>query len=414
MSGRDIEKLRRKFILIAMLSIFLAMLFIGGLLNLTNYFVSQREIWWTLDGLLADNGDAVEHRGDAVKRPVSLAEVFALSYHRDNFYLFVYDGSGTETDFRAGWMGEGSEDTAREAAQAALGAKRERGRVGVFAYRKTEDADGGIRLALLDTSSAVFTRMRLLYATGGVAFLGMLITFFLVLAFSRRAVEPEIENSRRQDAFITNASHELKTPLAVIRANTEMTELTEGESEWTQSTIKQVDRMNGLIQNLVMITRTREQENRGKREVTDISAAVRESVSPFEAMTAQQGKTLETAISDGVTLVTDGSAIRQLTTLLTDNAVKYCDDGGVIRIALEQNKRGRGALLTVSNSYADGQGVDTSRFFDRFYRQDESHNIDRGGYGIGLSIAESICENCGGSIEAVWRDGVISFICQLY
>ncbi|MBQ6903385.1 MAG: sensor histidine kinase, partial [Lachnospiraceae bacterium] len=159
---------------------------------------------------------------------------------------------------------------------------------------------------------------------------------------------------------------------------------------------------------------SREQENRGKREQTDISAAVRESVSPFEAMMAQQGKTLETAIADGVTLVTDGSAVRQLVTLLTDNAVKYCDAGGVIRIALEQNKRGRGALLTVSNSYADGQGVDTSRFFDRFYRQDESHNIDRGGYGIGLSIAKSICENCGGSIEAMWRDGVISFICQLY
>ena len=414
MSGRDIEKLRWKFILIAMLSIFLAMLFIGGLLNLTNYFISQREIWWTIDGLLEDNRDAAEYHGDAVRRPVSLAEVFALSYHRDNFYVFEYDSNGIETDFRAGWMGEGSESTAREAAQAALGAKRERGRVGVFAFRKTEDADGGIRLALLDISSAMFTRMRLLYATGGVAFLGMLITFFLVRGFSRRAVEPEIENSRRQDAFITNASHELKTPLAVIRANTEMTELTDGVSEWTQSTIRQVDHMSGLIQNLVMITRSREQENRSRRERVDISAAVRESVAPFEPMIRQQGKTLESDIPDGITLVTDGSEIRQLTTLLSDNAVKYCDDGGAIRVSLEQNKRGRGALLTVSNSYAEGKNADLSRFFDRFWREDASHNIDKGGYGIGLSIAKSICENCGGSIEAAWRDGMISFICQLY
>ena len=416
MSERGIEKLRRKFILIAMVSIFLAMLFIGGLLNLTNYAVSQREIGWTLDGLLEDSGEGFA--SPRTETPLSVLEVFAPSYHRDNFYLFVYDADGEETAFHAGWSRQSPEEDSyenlRSVAETALGKRRDSGRVGVYSYKRADGEDGGMRLALLDTSGIVYTRMRLLYATGGVAFLGMLITFFLVRGFSRRMVQPEIENSRRQDAFITNASHELKTPLAVIRANAEMTELTEGESEWTQSTIRQVDRMNGLIQNLVMITRSREQENRGKREVTDISAAVRESVAPFEAMTAQQGKTLETAIPDGVTLVTDGSAVRQLTTLLTDNAVKYCDDGGVIRIALEQNKRGRGALLTVSNSYADGQEVDTSRFFDRFYRQDESHNIDRGGYGIGLSIAESICENCGGSIEAVWRDGAISFICQLY
>ena len=172
--------------------------------------------------------------------------------------------------------------------------------------------------------------------------------------------------------------------------------------------------MSGLIQNLVMITRSREQENRGRREKVDVSVAVRESIAPFEPMIRQQGKTLERDIPDGITLVTDGSDIRQLTTLLSDNAVKYCDGGGAIRVSLEQNKRGRGALLTVSNSYAEGKNADISRFFDRFWREDASHNIDKGGYGIGLSIAKSICENCGGSINAVWRDGMISFICQLY
>ena len=414
MSGRDIEKLRRKFILISMLSIFVAMLFIGGLLNLTNYYVGQREVWWTLDRILAADEEAFTAREADGQRPVTFADVFELSYQRANFYLFVYDENGEETEFRAGWMGSTSGVAARSVAAEALERKQERGRVGMYCYRRAETEDGGMSLALLDTSSAVYTRMRLLYATAGVAILGMLITFFLVLGFSRRAVQPEIENSRRQDAFITNASHELKTPLAVIRANTEMIELTDGESEWTQSTIRQVDRMDGLIQNLVMITRSREQENRSKREQTDVSAAVSESVKPYESVVRQQGKTLETSIPDGVTLVTDGSGIRQLTTLLVDNAVKYCDEGGAIRVSLDQNKRGKGALLTVSNSYAAGRDVDTSRFFDRFYREDVSHNIDKGGYGIGLSIAQSICENGGGSIGANWKDGIISFVCQLY
>ncbi len=414
MSGRDIEKLRHKFILIAMVSIFFAMLFIGGLLNLTNYTVGQREVWWTLERLLEEGESPFFDREPGEERLVSFADVFELSYHRDNFYLFFYDENGEETDFRAGWMGDASGNTARSVAEEALERKQERGRVGMYYYRRADAEDGTMALALLDASSIVYTRMRLLYATFGVALLGMLITFFLVLGFSRRAVQPEIENSRRQDAFITNASHELKTPLAVIRANTEMTELTDGESEWTQSTIRQVDRMDGLIQNLVMITRSREQENRGKREQTDISAAVAESVKPYESVIRQQGKTLETSIPDGVTLVTDGSGIRQLTTLLVDNAVKYCDEGGAIRVSLEQNKRGKGALLTVSNAYAAGKDADTSRFFERFYREDVSHNIDRGGYGIGLSIAQSICGNCGGSIDAGWRDGIISFVCQLY
>ena len=106
------------------------------------------------------------------------------------------------------------------------------------------------------------------------------------------------------------------------------------------------------------------------------------------------------------------SDIRQLATLLLDNAVKYCDQGGTITIALDEG-RGKSVRLTVSNTYAEGADTDTTRFFDRFYRKDESHNVDRGGYGIGLSIAESLLTGYNGTLDASWKDGVITFTCVL-
>ena len=98
-------------------------------------------------------------------------------------------------------------------------------------------------------------------------------------------------------------------------------------------------------------------------------------------------------------------------TILLDNAVKYCDENGSIFVGLEGHKKG--IRLTVSNSYADGKDIDCKRFFDRFYREDNSRNIDTGGYGIGLSIAESICGQYGGDIQAQWQNGRISFVCCL-
>ena len=106
------------------------------------------------------------------------------------------------------------------------------------------------------------------------------------------------------------------------------------------------------------------------------------------------------------------SEIRQLTTLLLDNAIKYCDAGGTIRVSAGQ--KGREIWMAVSNSYAEGASVDYSRFFERFYRQNEAHTIDsRGGYGIGLSIAENLVKKYGGTIRADWKNGVISFTCTL-
>ena len=417
MNTREIQRLRRKFILIATASFFLVTVFIGSFINAANYAVTQREIDWTLDRI-SENSGVFENENDRHNPPdtFAVAEIFSPAYQRSNFYHFTYDASGAESAFFAGKGNFLSKETVTAIADEVRQLGSEHGRYERYAYKVTENADGTTSLVLLDVGEVLYTRLRLAYASIGVGLVGMLITVILVVALSGKAVKPEIENSRRQEQFLTNVSHELKTPLAVIRSNTEMQEMTGGESEWTQSTIRQVDRMNSLIQNLVMITKSREMESRSGTETVDVSQAVTQTAQDFVSRAESEGKTLTQHIAPDLKLTADGSKIRQLVMLLLDNAVKYCDENGTVDVMLDSlAKRNRkGVRLTVSNDYAAGKDVDCTRFFDRFYREDKSRNIDTGGYGIGLSIAESICAQQNGSIRAAWHDGRIAFICELF
>ena len=271
---------------------------------------------------------------------------------------------------------------------------------------------GGTIVIYLDRTAQLTLINRMLFAALAILGLGTCLSFFFMRLFSRDIVRSEIRNAEKQKQFITNASHELKTPLAVIRANTEMQEMLDGETEWTRSTMRQVDRMSGLIGNLVQIARSQERED-GTLEKIDIAAAVSETADSFVPVAASEGKTLTKEIPSSVILRTDESLIRQLTSILLGNAVKYCDENGTIRVRLE--KSGRHVRLLVSNDYAEGAGVDYKRFFERFYRQDEAHTIADGtknGYGIGLSIAESLVRTMRGTIGADWKDGVITFTCS--
>ena len=180
--------------------------------------------------------------------------------------------------------------------------------------------------------------------------LALVVAFIAVFAFSKRAIKPEIENANRQQKFMTNASHELKTPIAVIRANTELTEMLSGETEWTQSTLKQVDRLEGLVRDLMTIVRGEERESAEQQlSDVDVAAVVGKAVDSFKGMAQQNGKNLETAIADGVKLRGSEASIEQLTCLLVDNAIKYCDEGGAIDVNLSPARIGRGCTLSVTN-----------------------------------------------------------------
>jgi signal transduction histidine kinase len=132
------------------------------------------------------------------------------------------------------------------------------------------------------------------------------------------------------------------------------------------------------------------------------------------ALADREEKKVALHIPSRVCLVFDANQIRMLTSILMDNAIKYCDEKGRIEISLSQKKPGRQVVLTVSNSYKNGENVDYTKFFERFYRADRSHHIEgKSGYGIGLSVAQSICEKNHGSIECDWKNGMITFTCIL-
>lgn len=416
MSSKEIRILRNKFIRIAMTSFLMVILFVGLLINIVTYVVTQREVKWSLEQLARQQAAVEEAYDEMYPFPdmPSFIEVFSPSFQHNTFYILSYDREGDESAIYTSRANSYSETVIRENAAEIMDKKASEGRHGMFYYRKTVDEEGFTTLVIMDSSYVIFMRMRLLYASIAVGAVSVLTALLLVIRLSGRMILPEIENSRRQLQFLTNVSHELKTPLAVIRSNAEIEELKKGESEWMQSTIRQVDRMSGLIKNLVMITKTRETEDSSPATEVNFSRIVSQTAKEYSAMAESTEKTLLQRIEEGIEKPLDESRLRQLIVILLDNAVKYCDTGGEITVTLKRLKKGKNHVrLIISNTYAEGDHIDYTRFFDRFYREDTSHNIDTGGYGIGLSIAQSLCVQLGGGISVQWKDGVISFICDI-
>ncbi len=413
MNNRTIERIRRRFIAVAMLAIFLTMVFLGGAIWISSYTISRRAIRSGLDMLIeSDLDDSNTSWVDYYIDDPGLGEVFSTNVRvQEDYWVLSYDEEGhliSTSGRNIQRYGDFLFELGHEVREGNYG-YGSRGRIW---YKYVDTPDGEV-IAFIDATDELVALQRLFLITLTVCVAGLAVTYILVTHFSEHVVASEAEIFEKQQDFITNASHELKTPLAVIRANTEMSQMINGEDEWSVSTLKQVDHMSGLIANLVMITKAQEIEDKTEMSDIDASAIVYETVKTFEPVASQAGITLESSIPPEVTIRADASKIMQLTTLLTDNAIKYCDENGTVKVELMQLRKGS-VRLTVSNSYEDGANVDYNKFFERFYREDKSHNIDKGGYGIGLSIAENICSQYKGSIRAVWKNGEISFICQLW
>lgn len=250
-------------------------------------------------------------------------------------------------------------------------------------------------------------------ASGIFIGIGCLILFEIVLiVFSRNAIEPLVKAEKRQKEFITNAGHELKTPLSIISANNEMQEMLSGENEWTQSTDQQVKRMTRLISQMISLAKMEERPEMQLRTV-DFSAEVTKAADNFKAVIEQDQHQFIAEIDPNLQITADPNYCYELISILLDNANKYCDPQGTVAVKLTSDHHSKNVLLAISNDYADGKNIDYSKFFERFYRNDKSHHhTKRAGFGIGLSMAQKLVKTFHGQINAKWHEGKVTFTVQ--
>lgn len=217
------------------------------------------------------------------------------------------------------------------------------------------------------------------------------------------------ESYEKQKQFITDANHELKTPLTLILSNLDIVEADVGKNEWLDDIRSESERMGLLINQMVTLCRMDESEAPLVLADVDLSGVLSDTVSEFEPLAAERKKRLTAAVEPGVRCRGDEALLRRLVAILLDNAVKYCDAGGEIRVNLHGRRR---PVLTVENTYAEVDRLELDRLFDRFYRDDKACTFT-GSFGIGLSIAQSIARKHKGSLTAYKKDGVIGFKAEL-
>lgn len=277
-----------------------------------------------------------------------------------------------------------------------------------YNYKITQTASGDTLVVFFDCTRDVLA-LSSIFSYSVALGLFCIILFFLITTFlSSKAIKPFVRNMENQKRFITNASHELKTPVAIISANTEALELISGKSEWTGNIIKQTKRLTNLINDLVALARVGEIENL-KLEDVDISQVTETIAGDFRQVAAERGKTLETRIPPGVHVRSEEKLFGQILGILLDNAVKYCNEKGSVQVEVTTEKKEKGFAIIISNDFAEGKDIDYTKFFERFYRHDISHSSQIKGYGVGLSMAADIVQILDGTIDVSWKEGRISF-----
>lgn len=260
---------------------------------------------------------------------------------------------------------------------------------------QTQNGASETVIGLVNGSSMLYSIFTMLSVSALIGIFSFLVVLMIIIFASGRAVQPIAESYARQKQFVTDAGHELKTPLTVISANNELARMIYGDSEWFDSIDKQVGKMNALVRSLITLSKM-DEEQQPVFTVFNLSDAVYDTAKSFENLIHTRGRVLTLDIGEDISYSGDESRLRQLVSILMDNAVKYCDDKGKIAVRLTVDKS---ISLQITNDYTGSDGFDPEKVFERFYRGDKARTPD-GSYGLGLSIAKSIVELHRGSIRA--------------
>lgn len=288
----------------------------------------------------------------------------------------------------------------------ALFVKKEVGNVGNYRFRK-EYSEGEVTdIIFLDCKeNQEFYQLVVTLTVSVSVLLTMLITIIFIIA-SKRVVRPFEVNSQRQKQFITDASHELKTPLSIISANAEVLQYKGEQNEWLQNIVDQTKRMGKLINQLLILAKLDEVQEKNDRQDVDMKELVEKAVEPFDEVLERKNVALNMELEDNLQIHANREQMEQLMTILMDNAAKYVSEEG--NITWKLSKVHKVVSFSVTNT-TEETDVDTKHLFDRFYRNDSSRSSKTGGHGIGLSIAKKIVDAHKGNITAKAEGKKVTF-----
>lgn len=387
------KRLRKKFVATAVGSVAVVIAIMAIALNFINYYKLEEKI----DTTLLD---------------ASKSQALIKIFMEDGDDLVITKNSSTSTDYNGFSIAKvddfgkiiktyrddtliPDQDALQSKVNDALSKGKTSGFLGSYRFLKVETNVGNLILFLncqreLDSYNS-FIENSLLISIGVIA-----SVFVLIVLVSKRVIAPIQETYIKQKQFITGASHELKTPLAIISSNVDVLEMENGDSKWMQNIHNQVERLNSLVNSLVVFSRMEEKDT-VERTRFDLTSVLKSRIEDFDELADFQKKNIVADIDENLNYYGEEASIVQLMDILLENAIKYAPEDSGISVSLKKNRKH--AILKVSNK-ADVKKGDLSKVFERFYRLDESRNSAIKGYGIGLSMAQLIAEKHKETIRA--------------
>ena len=329
------------------------------------------------------------------------------------YYDVRIDPNGDITDISEKGIWEPDMDAVRGYAGQIIASGDVNGKIGGFRFRMHADADGSARLILLDNSPQVHMLWNVLQTTVLLSLSCLVLLFLILLPISIRVVRSYARHIEKQKQFITNAGHEIKTPVAIMLSNLDAMELIQGENKWSRNIRSQTDRLGALLQRLLFLSRIDEKSMVLPMQMLDLSSIAEAELETYHLIAAERKLQLRCDFSSGIRMKGNREYLQQMIHMLLDNAVQYTNEDGEIRIATEQKRRR--VRLLFENTVECLPDCTPEALFDRFYRGDSARTQSSGGYGIGLSAARAIAEMHQGSIGAEYvNENRIRFTAELH
>lgn len=395
------RKLRRRFTLVAAAVVFCVVFVILAVVNIVNYV----DIVQDADNIISvirDGGGQFE--SDKKGSDLSPETPFAIRY-----FTVTIDGDGEVSSYNLDRIVSVDVDTAIEMAVSLDEDSKTSGFYGDFRYGVLSLDGGSTMYIFIDCQMELNRFQSFMGASIVVGLVSILVVTVLIYFLSAYVLKPVSESYRKQKQFITDAGHEIKTPLTVIGADTELLEMDAGENEWTADIKDQIQKLSSLTSQLIYLAKMDEQTDLVKTTF-DLSDTVDKAVQSFAAVAEVKGIELCRDIQADVSYTGNQESIARLVSVLIDNALKYTD-GKTIDISLHTD--GSKRIIQVSNPCSTMEDGNLDNLFERFVRGDPSRNSSTGGHGIGLSIAQAITEAHGGKIKAQAQGGVVYFTATL-